>query len=321
LQQTSGKWGKSFRWDESEATLEWMSNNEGAFRDVAPLLLRVADEFGAELLHSNQFCFGALPLSIPRLVVAHSDVLSWAEACRGEGIEACPWLDTYIHLSATGLGNASAVVAPTRWMLNALGKNFHFACEAHVIANGRTLKAPALPSKRKLQAVTAGRFWDEAKNLKLLRDLRAPLPLLVVGDTEYQSQAAVSLPAHIAILGHLAEDELLALFQESAIYLCTSVYEPFGLAPLEAALCGCAVLANDIPSLREVWGDGAVYFHDATSLQVRLAELAHDPGQLAVARRRSRLRAQRYATVNMTGRYLALYQTMMTTYGRTADVA
>jgi len=37
-------------------------------------------------------------------------------------------------------------------------------------------------------------------------------------------------------------------------------YEPFGLAPLEAALSRCAIVANDIPSLREVWGSAAMYF-------------------------------------------------------------
>jgi glycosyltransferase involved in cell wall biosynthesis len=321
LQQTSAVWREAFRWDECKASLEWMSNNEGAFCDVAPLLLRVAHEFRAELLHSNQFCFGALPVSIPRLVVAHSDVLSWAAACRSEGIEACAWLDTYIDLCAAGLRDADAVVAPTRWMLDALGKNFELACEAYVIPNGRTPKGLARSSTRKLQAITAGRLWDEAKNLKLLQDVHAPLPILVAGDTEYESQTAINLPPEITILGHLAEDKLLSLFQQSAIYLCTSVYEPFGLAPLEAALCGCAVLANDIPSLHEVWGDGAVYFHNAASLQDRLAELVRDPEQLALAQRRSWLRAQRYAAASMTSRYLALYQTMLTTYGRASHVA
>ena len=49
-------------------------------------------------------------------------------------------------------------------------------------------------------------------------------------------------------------------FRQSAIYLCASRYEPFGLAPLEAALCGCALVLRDLPSLREIWGNSALFF-------------------------------------------------------------
>ena len=80
LKRTAAEWPGAFRWEASEAPLEWMSNNERAYIDAEPLLLRVAREFGAQLLHSNQFCFGALPF--PSVVAAHSDVLSWAVACR-----------------------------------------------------------------------------------------------------------------------------------------------------------------------------------------------------------------------------------------------
>jgi glycosyltransferase involved in cell wall biosynthesis len=104
---------------------------------------------------------------------------------------------------------------------------------------------------------------------------------------------------------------LLALFQESAIYLCTSRYEPFGLAPLEAALCGCAVLVNDITSLREVWDSGALYFDDAAGLSNLLAQLARHPEQLWAAQHRSRRQAQRYTARHMTEQYLAIYQAML----------
>jgi glycosyltransferase involved in cell wall biosynthesis len=129
------------------------------------------------------------------------------------------------------------------------------------------------------------------------------------------------LPDGTTALGLLAERELLALFRKSAIYLCTSRYEPFGLAPLEAALCGCAVLANDIPSLREVWGSGALYFRDATDLSALLAQLARHPQQLQAAQCRSLHRAQRYTARHMTGEYLAIYQAMLAKFGVSAHVA
>ena len=310
LDRTAAEWAGGFRWEVSEAPLEWMSNNERAYLDAEPLLLRVGREFGAQLLHSNQFCFGALPF--PSVVVAHSDVLSWAAACRVQ-MESSAWLDAYSQLVSRGLESADVVVAPTQWMLDALAVNFSLPARARVIANGRSLSFSGQCPERKLQAVTAGRLWDEAKNLKLLQEVRSPFPVLLAGEVEYESQMVARRPAATTMLGPLTEDDLLAVFRESAIYLCTSQYEPFGLAPLEAALCGCAVVANDIESLREVWADGALYFDDASSLSALLAGLACDSQLLAAARHRSRRRAERYNAARMAEQYLGLYQMMDTT--------
>ena len=274
-----------------DAPLEWQPENVTAYTAAAPALLALAEAFRPDLLLSSQFCFGALPLPIPRLVVAHSDVLSWAEACRPHGLEPSPWLAQYRALVQAGLSAATAVLAPTHAMLNALARNFHLPARTAVVRNGRSLPPSAASSPRTLQAVTAGRLWDEAKNLALLESLYAeqapPLPIRIAGDHRRSTPA----PPHLDLLGHLAEPDLFALFRASAIYLATSLYEPFGLAPLEAALCGCAVLANDIPSLREVWGDAALFFHDAPSLNHLLRSLVADPAALAVAQHRSHRRA------------------------------
>jgi hypothetical protein len=321
LYQTKARWGGAFLWAVSEAPLEWMSDNQRAYLDAEPLLLRTAHEFEAELLHSNQFCFGALPLSIPKLLVAHSDVLSWASGCRDQAMEASPWLDRYCRLTIAGSQGADAVAAPTHWMLSAFLANFPVSCPTYVVANGRRVNSGHMSADRKLQAVTAGRLWDEAKNLKMLANVHFPFPLLVAGEADYASSTLPGLPGDATALGLLAENELLTLFRQSAIYLCTSRYEPFGLAPLEAALCGCAVLANDIPSLREVWGSGALYFRDATDLSGLLAQLAHHPQQLQLAQYRSRQRAQRYTAGHMTEQYLAIYEAMLAKFGAAAYVA
>jgi glycosyltransferase involved in cell wall biosynthesis len=205
-------------------------------------------------------------------------------------------------------------------MLGAFLENFSVSCPTYVVANGRSVKLKRMNPDRKLQAVTAGRLWDEAKNLKMLAGVHFPFPLLVAGEPAYQSSTLPGLPGGTA-LGLLAENELLTLFRDSAIYLCTSLYEPFGLAPLEAALCGCAVLANDIPSLREVWDSGALYFRDAADLSSLLAELARDPVQLRAAQYRSWRRARRYTARHMTEEYVAIYQAMLANFGASAHVA
>jgi glycogen(starch) synthase len=306
----ASEFGDAFRCESSSTPLEWMQENECAYHEAAPILIRTAKDFGAEIVHSNQFCFGALPLELPKLITAHSDVLSWAEACRGEPLENSPWLRQYRRLVSDGLNGASIVVAPTRWMLNALRSNFPLRARCEVIPNGRTLP-DAAGTTRRLRAITAGRLWDEAKDIRILGNVASPLPLYAAGDMQQGGARGPQYLRGVTLLGRMAQDELLDFFRESAIYICTSWYEPFGLAALEAALCGCAVLARDNPSLKEVWQDAASYFSDAQSLSGLLSELATDPELLETAQCRSRARAQFFTTARMVAAYQAQFAKMI----------
>jgi glycogen(starch) synthase len=302
--------GKAFQFTASCAPLEWMEDNGRAYTDAAPLLLKVIEDFRADLILCNQFCFGALPFDGPKVIVAHSDVLSWAKACREEGLQPSRWLQQYCALASTGLAKADAVVAPTHWMLQALEENFRTSGELHVIYNGRAIGPAPVSAARQMQAVTAGRLWDEGKNLKLLSSLKLSLPLLIAGETGDHAPRSTTLRGDTAFLGQLQEEDLLSLFRQSSIYICTSKYEPFGLAPLEAALCGCAVVANNIPSLREVWGDAALYYEDAVSLSALLAHLSRNSDALSAARRHARWRASHFSAWRMAESYMELFRSL-----------
>jgi glycogen(starch) synthase len=304
---TTQCWSHRFVYHRVETPLEWMRSNGQAYNMAEQGLLGLAESFKADVLHSNQFCFGALPLPIPKIVTAHSDVLSWAKSCGKAPLDNSTWLRQYISLVRSGLKSADVVVTPTRWMLDALAENWALPKDSRTISNGRTIPCYA-PTARRLQAVTAGRVWDPAKGIGSLGSLSSPIPLLVAGENACEAVTGPAVPDGVQLLGHLSEEALLNLFSNSAIYICTSRYEPFGLAPLEAALCGCAVLANDIPSLREVWQDGALYFNDAMSLVSLLRTLHHDEHLLATTQACSLKQAQYYTRDVMASAYLALYE-------------
>ena len=65
----------------------------------------------------------------------------------------------------------------------------------------------------------------------------------------------------VKFLGRVTDGELIRLYNQASCFVFPSVYEGFGLPPIEAMHCGCPVLASDIPVLREVCGDAAVYFN------------------------------------------------------------
>src|SRR5437763_17198164 len=111
-------------------------------------------------------------------------------------------------------------------------------------------------------------------------------------------------------MGIRSEEELCSLYAKSAIYAMTSRYEPFGLAPVEAALSKCALIANDIPSFRELWGDSALFFrrNDPDALANAIETFAEHPplrrlyAEEAYERARARFNSQR-----MVDEYECLY--------------
>ena len=308
--------GERFRYEASTAPLEWMEDNERAYREGVTCLVALAGSFQAEILHSSQFCFGDVPLAMPVVITAHSDVLSWAAACRPDGLEASAWLTCYRSLVERGLERAAAVVAPTRWMRDALCKLYRLRSTPEVILNGRNLSGSDEGVKR-LQAVSVGRLWDEAKQLALLTEVHAPFPVLVAGEPYFEGSEAETGTGNLIFLGPLAQDEVLRLFRESSLYLGPSRYEPFGLAPLEAALCGCGLLLRDLASFREIWVDAALYFHDAASLSDMLATLS--PDAIVELQRRSQTRARELTATYMADQYESLYRELLAS-ARTAEM-
>lgn len=74
---------------------------------------------------------------------------------------------------------------------------------------------------------------------------------------------------NIRYVGRVSDNELVRLYNQATCFLFPSIYEGFGLPPIEAMNCGCPVLASDIPVLREVCGGAAIFFNpnDTKSIQ------------------------------------------------------
>ena len=175
--------GPSFQFTASNVPQESMEKNEFVFTQGAGVLSHVARQFRPDLLHSSQFCFGALSLDIPKLVTAHSDVLSWADACRPRGLEKSRWLQQYRSLVTQGLQSCDAIAFPTRWMALELGRHYDNLPPSYLIPNGRSLDPPE-SRHRTVQAVTVGRLWDEAKNIEMLRAVNSPIPIHVADERQ-----------------------------------------------------------------------------------------------------------------------------------------
>jgi glycosyltransferase involved in cell wall biosynthesis len=69
-----------------------------------------------------------------------------------------------------------------------------------------------------------------------------------------------SIPEGVRLLGRVEDEALPALYSGAAGFVYPSIYEGFGLPPLEAMACGCPVAVSDIPAHREVCDETAMYF-------------------------------------------------------------
>jgi glycogen synthase len=265
--------------------LEWMQDSADDMEASSQYLCQVVEEVRPDLLHFNQFYYGALPCDVPRVVVAHSDVVSWWSAVHQHPPAESAWLRWYRESVGRGLACATTVVAPSRWMLEQVERHYSKPQRAAIIYNGRT---PTLfnPHVSKQETIiTVGRLWDSGKNAGLLLREEMPAPVHIIGvdrHPEFQSSAFSDQPirSNVHLEPQQDERELAQLFSRAAIYVATSRYEPFGLAPVEAALSRCAIVASDIPPFRELWGASAVFFRndDAADLKQTLEHLVRDPG-------------------------------------------
>jgi glycosyltransferase involved in cell wall biosynthesis len=86
--------------------------------------------------------------------------------------------------------------------------------------------------------------------------------LAVVGASGhlFQNLQFDSVPEGVRLLGRVEDELLPALYSGAAGFVYPSVYEGFGLPPLEAMACGCPIAVSDIPAHREVCGSTALYF-------------------------------------------------------------
>ncbi|WP_267126621.1 glycosyltransferase, partial [Xanthomonas sacchari] len=97
------------------------------------------------------------------------------------------------------------------------------------------------------------------------------------------------------------------------VYALPARYEPFGLSALEAAQAGCALVLGDIPSLREVWGDAALYVDpdDAQALTAQLQRLIGDPLLRQRMARRAVAQARHYTATAMAAAYRQRYRALI----------
>jgi glycosyltransferase involved in cell wall biosynthesis len=291
----------------TDLPLDWLAETPAQITEAARRLAAIAAEWGADSVHLHTPALvSEARWPAPVVAVAHSCVGTWWRTMRGD--QPVP-PDLAWRASATdiGLRNADAVIAPSRALARDLVACYGLSRPVHVIHNGR--RANPAVSDRRGGALTAGRLWDEAKNIRVLDDAaaRSAFDIGAAGPCAGPNGAVVAC-RNLRLLGRLDETALARAYASARVFVSVARYEPFGLAVLEAAQSGCALVLSDIPTFRELW-DGAALFVDPSDPDAvaRALDSAMREPRLADA---ARARARAYTADAMAAATAQLHATL-----------
>lgn len=149
---------------------------------------------------------------------------------------------------------------------------------SHGLEHGRYILAVGTLEPRKNLGVALQAF------MRLAPALRQQYPLVLAGmmgwrtsNLEKQIEPLVR-DGHIRQLGYLSREDLTRVIAGARVLLYPSIYEGFGLPPLEAMASGVPVIASDVSSIPEVVGDTGILLppHDVDSFSQALVRVIED---------------------------------------------
>ena len=238
--------------------------------------------------------------------MAHSCLRSWFDAVQGRAVP--PDLAWQAELTARGLAAADLVVAPSEAHGAALRRLYGIGRVA-VVANASG--SPMTAWSDGPAAIAAARWWDEGKGAATL-DAAAGLtrvPVRMIGAL-CGPQGQVAHMRHARATGRLPHADTLAALARAGVFVSPSLYEPFGLAALEAARAARPLLLADIPTYREIWGGAACFFppRDPAALAAALDALWADPARRRTLGQRAQARARGFSLAAQGRAMAALWQ-------------
>jgi len=322
-----------------------------ALRAISIDLAMVAAVRGVEVLHSHTWYanlaghWGKLAWQVPHVATTHSlePLRPWKREQLGGGYE----LSTYAE--RTGLLGADAVIAVSEGMRRDLLDCYQEIDpgRVRVIHNGvdpevyrprhsdETLRAMGLDPDRPF-AIFVGRVTRQKGLQHLLRAaLRIdPAHQLVVcagaPDTPEIAAEVGTLAERVRtergglvwIEGILPRSQVINLLSAATVFVCPSIYEPFGLVNLEAMACETAVVASRVGGIPEIVVDGDTGLlvdwseTDPRAFESGLAdgigELLADPGRAARMGEAGRRRVlERFSWPTIAAQTVELYRSLL----------
>jgi glycosyltransferase involved in cell wall biosynthesis len=149
-----------------------------------------------------------------------------------------------------------------------------------------------------------------------LRDRGETCPLVIVGIQRLNNVDVVAmlqelgLQRSVILAGYVADEDLPALYSGADLFVFPSLYEGFGLPPLEAMACGAPVVCSNAASLPEVVDDAALMVdpHNVEQLSEAMRRVLASRGLQDDLRARGLGQAKRFTWERTARETIAVYR-------------
>src|SRR4051812_44471154 len=219
---------KGLRLIDTGLPLDWLAEDAAALGDAGERLARLARRVAADIVQTGSPALLAeVDFDVPTVAVQHSCLASWWQAVRGTRLpHDFAWRTALVGM---GLEAADLVVAPTAAFAAVTRKTYGLSAMPRPVHNGRA-PLPLAPRAPHDCVFTAGRLWDEGKNLATLDAAAAllPVPVHAAGPLAGPNGAGIAFDA-VHALGELDEAGIAAWLSARPVFVSAALYEPFGL--------------------------------------------------------------------------------------------
>lgn len=292
--------------------LDWMAESALPVVRAGETIAALAASEAADVVQLNMPALGAAAdFSMPVVAVTHGCVGTWWQAAKTEPLaERYAWHPAMIR---DGLTRADVLVAPSAAYGELVRDYYHLSRAPLTVPNGRAPLAPHR-ARRRDWAFTVGRLWDGVKQARLLDRVAARLavPFYAAGAIAGPHGERIRLE-HLRLLGELAGAGIARALATKPVFVSAATFEPFGLAVLEAAQAGSALVLSDLATFHELWDDAALFVPEQTpsAYQRAIEGLLSDGAERRRLGAAARARAERY-TPAATGAAMAkLYRGLL----------
>jgi glycosyltransferase involved in cell wall biosynthesis len=292
--------------------LDWMAEGAAPVVRAGEMIAELAAKEAADLVQLNMPTLGARAhFAMPVVAVTHGCVGTWWQAAKSE-----PLADDYAWHRAMmrdGLARADFVVAPSAAYGEIVRNTYGLPHVPRAVHNGRVPSQAALAARHD-HALTVGRLWDSVKQARLLDAAAAGLavPFHAAGAAIGPHGERIELE-HLHSLGELDAEGIGRALAAQPVFVSAATFEPFGLAALEAAQAGCALVLSDIATFRELWDDAALFVPEQTPDAYRRAveRLIGDEAERTRLGNAARARAERYTPTATAEAMARIYRALL----------
>nr|WP_281364572.1 glycosyltransferase family 1 protein [Thermosipho japonicus] len=111
---------------------------------------------------------------------------------------------------------------------------------------------------------------------------------------------------NVRLFGRVTDDKLIELYSNALCFVFPSLYEGFGIPPLEAQSCGCPVLLSNIPVFYEIYGDSALYFDplNPDDIASKIEEILYNEDLREILIQKGRENVKKYKWINSAKKFL-----------------